>query len=147
MADAVEKKIGETTYRVTPFGARKGRSVLFLLSKLLGGTLGALKDAEGGDVLAGISAALGAWALSAREEDFEAVCTALEGGSEFRMAVGADVAVWQSLATHFDQHFVGKYDEMIGWIAFALEVNFSSFFVGTLTAGFLKRATAGAVAA
>jgi hypothetical protein len=137
MIQSVEKKIGETTYRITPFGARKGRAVLFQLTKLLGGALsGAL---SGG----GAKSAIAAWAASAREEDFEAVCKALEEGTQVLTQVSSGgAAVPMPMSTVFDTHFVGRYDEMLLWLEAALEVNFASFFSGSLAAGFLKEMTA-----
>ncbi len=125
------KKIGTTIYTVTPFGARRGRAVLFQLTKLLGGAMGALA----GD--GGISDAVSTWSATAREEDFEAVCMALEGCTEITIDVSATLPVKQPLVAWFDTHFVGKYDEMLAWLVFALEVNFSSFFAGSLVAGVL----------
>lgn len=34
------------------------------------------------------------------------------------------------LERNYDDHFAGRYDAMIAWFLFALEVNFSGFFVG-----------------
>jgi hypothetical protein len=34
------------------------------------------------------------------------------------------------LKIHYDDHFAGRYDAMLEWFLFALEVNFKGFFVG-----------------
>ncbi len=132
-ATPVEKKIGDTLYRVTPFGARKARSVLFLLSKLLGSALATLPN--------GIGEAVGAWARNASETDFDAVCSALENGSDYQQTVSTNgAAVWMPLGPSFDSHFSGRLDEMGLWMIFALEVNFASFYSGKLAGDFLKMA-------
>jgi len=35
---------------------------------------------------------------------------------------------WPNLKDIFDAHFAGEYEELIGWLKFAIEVNFGSFF-------------------
>jgi hypothetical protein len=42
------------------------------------------------------------------------------------------------LRLQYDEHFAGRYDAMLEWFAFALEVNFRGFFVG-LWARVIKR--------
>jgi hypothetical protein len=37
------------------------------------------------------------------------------------------------LSKIFDLHFAGKYDEMLAWLIFCVEVNFGSFFDGLKT--------------
>jgi hypothetical protein len=134
------KTIGGTVYTVTPFGARKGRTVLFQLTKLLGGAMGALAGSGG------IAEAVSAWSASAREEDFTAVCSALESCTTFAVDVDGKggVVVPMPLADVFDDHFAGRYDAMVAWLVFALETNFSSFFSGSLVAGFLPQRKASA---
>jgi hypothetical protein len=51
--------------------------------------------------------------------------------------------VQPKLADKFDDHFAGRYDEMLQWASFCMEVNFSSFFAATGgRAGFFTRVMA-----
>jgi hypothetical protein len=75
-------------------------------------------------------------------KDINAIMQALPqalGSGGLRFLAGAfgdkseykDGEVWRSLATEGrKRHFAQRYDAMVNWILFAVEVNFSSFFTG-----------------
>jgi hypothetical protein len=113
MRETKEKTIGVHTYRVTQLGALTGRKVFARMLK----TLGPLASSGGADL---------SKAVGNLEEDFEYLCdtfakTTSVSGGEF----GAKAP---QLDTIFDAHFVGRYEDMIAWLVFALEANFGGFF-------------------
>lgn len=118
------KTIGEHSYKVTQFGAKKGRSVLFQLSKMLGPALGALTDGD-------LPQAMAAFARTANENDFDSLCDAFAGSTVVmvsqRLSDGGTREVPFPLSQIFDTHFAGRYGEMLLWLAFSIEVNFSDF--------------------
>jgi hypothetical protein len=65
------------------------------------------------------------------EEDLDAMCTEL--ATHTVVVKSRDVEL--RLSDVFDDHFAGRYDEMLSWFRFAAEVNFASFFAGSSGAG------------
>jgi hypothetical protein len=101
------KRIGEHEYTVTPLGAIRGSQVLVRVLKIVGPLftskdLSALQESD----------------MDYMREVFAPLSTVNIEGKE------------PLLKDVFDAHFVGKYDEMIGWLMFCLEVNFQSILVG-----------------
>lgn len=129
-----DKVIGATRYRVTQLGAKKGREMLVRLVKLAGPGLAAglagLSKADGKDTEAPMARALSdaLYDLATRltVEEFNGITDEL---AKHTTIVLGDLE--PRLSDKFDDHFSGKYDEMLRWAAFALEVNFKSFFVGS----------------
>jgi len=123
-----EKEIGGNTYVVTQFGAKVGRTVLFRLTKILGPALGGL--VKGGFSGAAIGTAIQAFAETAREDDFAYLCDQFAASTTVKKPITATGAkeIKVDLAKVFDEHFRGHYGDMVLWLAFAVEVNFASFF-------------------
>lgn len=118
MRKPVTKKIGKTTYRVTPLGAKQGCKVFTRLANLLGS---GLKGAGPGmDRFAAFGTAL----ESLKDSDFEYFCDAFAPVTEFNTGDQR----WPHLSDFFDDHFAGNYLEMLEWLEFAVEVNFGDFF-------------------
>lgn len=134
MVGVEERKIGENTYAVTQFGAKQGRKVLFRLTKMLGPAMAGL--VKGGFSGEGVASALQTFSESAQEADFDYLCDAFAEVTVVRQPVvstaGNEIKV--ALAKVFDTHFRGHYGNMLLWLAFAVEVNFASFF-GEITSG------------
>lgn len=109
--------IGEHTYTVTQLGALQGRVAATRLARIVGPLMGSAGDA---------GAALGRLAGALHEDDVNYFCdllaplTTVSGG-----AYGSKAPRLQDI---FDAHFAGHYFEMAKWLAFALKVNFGSFF-------------------
>ena len=131
-----EKRIGAHTYRVTQLGAKAGRNVLVRLVKLGGPGVGALvggigrggKEGTADSALAlGVGDALHALSLRLREDEVGALMD--EFALHTVVVKPADIEL--RLSDIFDDHFAGRYDEMLAWTRFCMEVNFSSFFVGS----------------
>lgn len=113
MQKTESKQIGRYTYEVTQLGALKGRKVATRLAKLLP----ALIEAKESGILAGL--------LDGVDESLvEYVCDAISPNTVVVLSDGKK----PRLSDIFDVHFAGEYDELIGWLQFAIEVNFSSFF-------------------
>jgi hypothetical protein len=118
------KTLGSTVYTITPFGARKGLRVSFLVSRMMAGVVGLLASGD-------VRGAVEAWSANASVEDFETICKELESCTTFEMPITEGGATQTlELSKFFDSHFVGKYDEMTLWLVEALRVNFASFFSG-----------------
>lgn len=119
------KTIGDSTYEVTQFGAKKGRSVLLRAFKMLGPAAGAIAEDQ-----SKLANAVDVLARSATEEDLDylcdecAKCTKLIQVGTFN---GTEKEISQPLSESFDSHFRGRYLEMIQWLVFSLQHNFASF--------------------
>lgn len=138
-----ERVIGGTTFRVVVFGAKQGRSVLLRLLKMVGPSLGSFvgglgrgagKDADAAVAL-GIGEAMHELAARLAQSEVEGILdelakhtvVVLPGDKEPRLS---DV---------FDDLFAGRYQDMVAWAAFALEVNYAGFFGGSGPGGLLSR--------
>ncbi|KKN75988.1 hypothetical protein LCGC14_0375450 [marine sediment metagenome] len=133
-----ETVIGNHTFKVSQLPASKARKLLVRLFKVAGPSLGkvleSLKGKNGktglNDLNLGkISEGLALLANNVFEDDFEYVVNALLEGERIIYHVDGKWPVL-SLETS-DILFAGKLDQMFKLIAFALEVNFSSFFAGS----------------
>jgi hypothetical protein len=131
--EVVEKVIGEHTYKVTLLGAKAGRAMSIRIVKLMGPTLSSFVEGVAGGKGGGEqSLALGA-SEAVREVALrltEADCASIMDELAKFTTVALDPAHEPRLFDIFDDHFAGHYDCMLAWVAFALEANFKSFFVG-----------------
>jgi len=107
MREVKSKTIKDCTYEVTQLGAIKVRSLLTRLARILG--------SGGGDMAKSLGLIT--------EEDMTYVCDAF---AELTVVHQPDGKA-PYLKNCFDLHFAGKYDEMIQWLMFCLEINFGSF--------------------
>lgn len=119
------KKIGDHTYVVTQFGALRGREVLFRLTTMMGPALSGIF--KGGLSEAGLGEALLTWSSSAKVEDFTWLCDQFAEVTKVEERTSTGHAIASDLGKVFDDHFVGKYTEMLQWLAFAVTVNFADF--------------------
>jgi hypothetical protein len=123
------KTIGEHEYAVTQLDAVKGRRVATRIAKILAPVVGA-GSAETGDM----AKALQALVAGMTEEDVDSLCDVFAASTDVQIP-GEKRS--PKLSAIFALHFAGRYDEMVEWLLFCIEVNFSSFFA---RAG-LKRAS------
>jgi hypothetical protein len=129
-----EKRIGDHTYRVTQFGAKQGRALLVRIVKLAGPTFGAMLSSLAQGKHKELDAALGAGLGQGLYELAERLTESEVGGVMDDFAKQTVLVIGDReprLSDAFDAHFAGKYDEMLLWAAFCLEVNFASFFGGS----------------
>jgi hypothetical protein len=133
MMQSETKTIGSTEYEVTQLPSGRGRKLLLRLVRIVGPAVGELlKGGEAGTATLasvsaeGLSAAVGELAARLGEDDFEYAVKELASSTKVRVDGGGLVP----LASVLDLHFAGAYGEMLSWLAFALEVNFRSFFSG-----------------
>lgn len=117
-----ERKIGDSTYKVSQLGAIKGRSVMLRLTKCLGPALVGLASRE--TLKASIPDLLAN--MDIEEEDLTYFCDSF---AEKTFVVTPDGKM-PRLDNVFDLHFAGRYMEMIQWLGFCLEVNYAGFFRG-----------------
>lgn len=143
-----ERTIGPHTYRVTLLGAKEGERMAWKLAKLLMPSAAAAADGfaaapvkpsavQGEEGVAEmIAMVIGAsWGLTRLIELVDPL--ELEQ-MQVRLAQHTEVLIGRDqekpLAGILDDHFAGHYDWMAQWFAFALEVNFSSFFAVSASA-------------
>ncbi len=117
MLQAKSKVIDGLEYKVTQLGAKEGRRLLTRLVKVAGPMMA---GAGTGDVSGALERALG----GLKDEDVDFLCDTLARSTE----VQVDSTHQPLLADIFDSHFAGNYHNLMKWLAFALEVNFGSFF-------------------
>lgn len=129
-----EKRIGATTYRITQLPAKRGRAMLVRFVRLVGpgagafvGGLGRGKSGFDGAIGLGIADAMHDLCTRINEDDLAALCD--EFATYTTVVQSRDVE--RRLADVFDDHFAGRYDEMISWFRACCEVNFASFFGGS----------------
>lgn len=122
MKPARSIQIGATTYAVTPVGAGIGLQVAARLAHLIAPMLAA---GGGGDPKEVGARVLRDFLQSpALFDHVKFLCDSFALGTVIQGQGGAPV----QLSTCFDVHFAGDYGALLEWLAFALEVNMSSFF-------------------
>lgn len=103
-------------YDITQMGAKEARIVLAHILRIVGPA--AAVEGESASIAAVINA------LTDTEVDY--LCDTFAKGTMVGPDDGKNARV--SLKDQFDNHFVGKYGDMIKWLWAALETNFQSFF-------------------
>jgi hypothetical protein len=133
----LEKTIDGVTYRVTLLGAQAGQAMSVKLLKLMGPSLASFIDgtivskSDGfGSLALGAADALRELTKSLTPESLKELADELARNTTVR--VSADLE--PRLIDIYDDHFAGHYDRLLGWLRFALEVNFRSFFAGSAVA-------------
>jgi len=115
------------TYRVTQFGAKKGRDVLVSVVKVIGPAIGratnpdAAATVDFGAALVEFCMALDATQLDKLCVDFAAQCEFSTDGERF-IPLGKQGT--------FDDHFAGRYLQLTQWLKGCFEVNYAGFFSG-----------------
>lgn len=125
------KQIGDCTYRVRQLPAIQGRKVLVRLMKMFGPALESL----GKNTEANIGSMLSGALENLDEEVFESLCDTFAKYTEFELPNGNYVGLGE--VGMFDQHFTGKYGQMLQWLAFCVQVNFADF-LGVLSGAVKK---------
>lgn len=138
-----EKEIGGVRYRVRYLTTTKAQAMLATLSKMLLPAFaalvnpGAAKDIKGTAELGSLMSKLGPDVLQrAAAElvgrlDSETVARVLKdlaGITSFAAAKEDGTEVWLELGPQYDLHFMGRNKAWVGWVQFALEVQFGDFF-------------------
>jgi len=117
--------IGEHTYRVEQFGAKKGGRILVRLAKMLGASIGgAIESGDKVDATV-IGKTLTSLTDQITEEDYDYLCDNF--AAKTRVTGGQYGSNEPKLADFFDSHFAGNYLELGEWLAFCLEANYGSF--------------------
>jgi len=117
MRESKTTTIGAYEYTVYQLGAIDGRRILTKLAKVAGPAFAGLKPGQANDFFGKLLDAL----------DVELVDALCDKFAEFT-EVQLDAEHKPFLKGKFDDHFAGKYGEMLSWLVFCLEVNFSNFF-------------------
>jgi hypothetical protein len=102
MRDSQSKEIHGHVYNVTQLGTKQGLKILSRVSKAPNGNILALGD-----------------------EDVDYVCDTFAKHTSVDMADKSP-----QLSAIFELHFRGKYNALVEWLAFCMEVNFSNFSEG-----------------
>jgi len=108
-----ETTIDGCTYRVTQLGATTGAQVMFRLGRAFAAVMASVSQGE-----------LDLAALS--PSDFDWIVVTMKASTKFDLVdtVGGGTVRTVDLAPLFDEHFAGRYGQMLEWLKFALEVNF-----------------------
>lgn len=130
-----DKVIGEHTYRTKQLGAVAARKLLMRLVKVLGPAFSAfLRNNASLDSkklldmkLDVIAQAVEEFSNIATDEDLEYVCAVFGAVSTVEFSDGRSIHLDKQGQ---DTHFSGRLFEMLKWLGFCLEANFSDFFVG-----------------
>ncbi len=127
MLKVESKDIGGHTYKVRQLVATKGRLVLLTLARIAGPAAATAATAKDKDAVVGQVIQTVLTSLTA--DDFSSLCNTF--------AESTDVLIEDEkgrrepkLSNIFDLHFAGRYEVMLAWLVFCVEVNFSSFLVG-----------------
>lgn len=113
------KRIGTSEYTVTKLGGLKGSEVFVHLVNLFGPGAGGLKSG-------GWLGAIERIATKLTVEEMRYFCDTFAPLTIVKLPSGKS----PKLSDIFDEHFDCNYSELVQWLAFALEVNFKSFFQG-----------------
>ena len=140
--EAKERRIGATSYRITQLPAKRGRAMLVRFVRLFGpgagafvGGLGRVRAGFDGAVGTGIADAMLDLCTRLSEDDLAVICDQF---AEYTIVVQSR-DIERRLSDIFDDHFAGKYDEMLSWLRACCEVNFASFFGGASLGAGLPR--------
>lgn len=117
MASYKSKKttIEDVDFEVFALGAWEGQELLVKLGGVLGPALSSESSAQ----------AIAQLAMSLSPADLKSITTKLADNTHVKMGSGYD-----KLSSSYDVVFSGRYELMLKWLAFALEVNFGSFLGG-----------------
>lgn len=138
--EVLEREIGGLNYRVTLLPTKLGTATLVRLVKLFGPTLGSFIGGIGRGVA---TPGLGEQDLAEHGlaqgagDAINAFCARLDEVELQRLLdLFAQYTVVEIDAQHeprldkiFDDHFAGRYDLLFTWFRFALEVNYTRFFI------------------
>ena len=108
--------INDTTYHVTQLQAPVGCKVLVRLAKALGPALAAGSSGDVADAIRQFTSNLD-------EATLDYVIDVFKKNTEIELSNGNSVG----LDSQFALHFAGKYGEMLKWLQFCIEYNFSDF--------------------
>lgn len=137
MIKTESREIGERgyTYTVQQLGAREGSRTLVRLAKMLGKPVGdAVSAGEQldtntvGSVISGLAEAITETEFDHLVSVFSKRSTVSGGNAEqaHQLQYGPKQVPLSDVGI-FDLHFAGAYVELMGWMMFALEVNFGGF--------------------
>lgn len=124
---AQERMIGDATYRVFPLPYSKGKKVALALLRVIGPVL---KAASLGGTAQEVGAEVfNALPLALSEADFDMFERTFADVSFY---LGPDGSTWVPMAAPATRelHFAARYDAVLAWLVFHLEVNFASLFRG-----------------
>lgn len=132
-----EKMIGECRYRVRYLPPTKALTMWTQLCKTVAPALGHLADGvvkgkrQLSDLLdadvSGLSLGAAVEALVARLDEGQVQAMVKELSTVTDVEIGGK---WPALEQQFEFHFLGRFKELLGWFAFAMEVQFGDFFDG-----------------
>lgn len=132
-----------TRYKVTMFGAKKGQALLTRVMRIVAPALGRAADGAtpvAGDIDVMVGSAIDKLCEGLTPELIADLGAMFEEKTEYSTDDGA---VWVPLKGKYDDHFAGRYAQLIQWLKGCFEVNYADFFVvfqGAAT-GFLASKT------
>lgn len=125
------KKIGDHEYEIQTFGARQGMAVILTLTRFLGPTMAKVMAGGSVDVEAALAEGLATFAATAKAEDLDALLDAFAGRTNLILVAttkDGPKRIPTKLASILDDHFAGRYADLIQWLVWAATENFGGFF-------------------
>jgi len=131
--EAHERRIGEHSYRVTQLRLNDALRLLPIVLRVAGPTLAAVLDGrktlgEITETEVDIGGAVSEFARSLCAADLIELSDAFAKSGAFQNATGA----WIPLDSQAQLHFPPRYQEWLGFVLFAIGVNFASFLGGVV---------------
>ena len=124
MRESRQHTIGDYTYTIQQLGAKEGRIVLARVLRVIAGAAGAAQSSDDALEAAGAGIAKLVEGLSDAELTF--LCDTFARATMVGRAGTMD-AIRLSDGVTFDEHFAGRYGEMLRWLWASLETNYASF--------------------
>lgn len=129
--------IGATTYRVAHLPTKKGQALLVRIVKLLGPGVGSFvgglarpADEFDSAMAQGVGEALYDLAARLNAQEVEIVLEEFAKHTFVILTAPDGQEITPRLSDVYDDHFAGRYDDLIKWAKFCFEVNYRSFFAG-----------------
>jgi hypothetical protein len=122
--EAVQFEVDGVTYTLTQFGAKKGQTLLLTCAKIVGPALGKAASSGYGDVQLG--GMLEELFDGLDEPTMERICADFSEACLF----DANGKTGLPLKAHYDDHFAGRYLQMLQWLRECFKVNYGDFLNG-----------------
>lgn len=124
-------EIQGTKYFIGKLPAKKGRTILLKMMKILSFSLDSLKtgnlEKDIQDVSGLLISGFQRIVQNLDEKDFEYICDELANCTRYEEDLTGGKKITLELGSQFDEHFSGRYGAMIQWFGEALKFNFADF--------------------
>ena len=129
MRESKQHNINGFTYTISQLGAKEGRRVLARILRSVAGAATAAGELakEGGDATEAALSGVAKLVENLSDADVDYLCDTFAATTTVGPE-GKDVAL--QLKDCFNEHFAGRYGDMVKWLWASLETNYGSFLGG-----------------